>query len=118
MTIEEFKLERMEFNEQKEKLTNELKKLVKDRSIPLEDRWNEFICSEFGEKNYCLLDLECYNLDDFYANCERYAIYDVEDVIDYIIDNEEELSDEELNILLTEVKEEILDKFIYLFIYN
>ena len=118
MTIEEFKLERIEFNEQKIKLTAELKRLVKDESIPLEDRWDEFINSELGEEDRFLLSLDCYDLDSFYADCERYATYDVEDIIDYIIDNEEELDNVEYNNLLTEIKEEILDQFICSFVYD
>ena len=118
MTIEEFKLERIEFKNQEIRLISELKKLVKDKSIPLEDRWNEFIESGLGEEDRFLLSLDCYDLDNFYADCERYATYDVEDIIDHIIDCEEELDNVEYNNLLTEIKEEILDQFICSFVYD
>ena len=122
MNIDKFDSELSEFMEQKIRLTVALKEIVKDKSYSLDDRWELFICSELGYHQDDCLDLECFDLDSFYAKIgyDRYHTYTVDDLLSDIAcyGINLKISDREKEEQLNEIKEELLDKFIYSFNYD
>lgn len=79
--IEEFLLKR-------EELQNELCEYVKDKTIPLESRWDLFMSSDLGEEQSCILRLKSYNLDKFYDKewFDRGQTIDMDYLSDFIYD--------------------------------
>lgn len=106
----------------KKSLEQDVKLIVQDTDLPLEERWNLFVQSGFGDHNYCYLHLNSYNLDDFYNYCERYETYSTISLIDWIYEDiASKLNDEtpeEIDLILNPIKEEILSLFIRTFKYN
>lgn len=95
-------------------LTIEIKNYVQDTTQPLDERWNIFITSNLGEDESWYLDLQSYDLENFYSdwNISRHRCVDVSDIIDY-------LTDLEVNSeIINNVKEEILKLFIKSFTYD
>jgi hypothetical protein len=104
----------------KKSLEQDVKLIVQDTDFPLEERWNLFVKSGFGEHDYCYLHLNSYNLDDFYSYCERYETYSTISLIDWIYEDiASKLNDEtpeEIDSILNPIKEEILSLFIRTFL--
>lgn len=91
---------------EKEILLNELKEWVKDKSIPLEERWNAFITvGELIKPDGYYWDFKSLNEDDFHADQDKYKIFNVNRVIEYF----EDATEEEIN----NFKEEALGVFKY-----
>jgi len=104
------------FNEEKKSLKKEVKGYVKDKKIPLEERWNVFILSELGDHSSYYeepkgINWNKYTLyDDFHT--DKYAVLKVDDMLETAIENDiiKQGSKEEIDF-----KEYFLSKFIYSF---
>ena len=126
------------FLELKSKITEELKEFVKDKSIPLEDRWSLFIESGLSSHKNCIQDFKTFNIEDYHCNSDRYETIEVTSIIEYlnygIIDlselselyekyietypeDEEVENQEQIDIFMKQIidsfKEECLDRFLY-----
>ena len=106
----------------KKSLEQDVKLIVQDTDFPLEERWNLFVESGFGNHDCCLLHLKSYDLDEFYSYRERYEIYSTISLIDWIYEDvASKLNDEtpeEIDLILNPIKEEILSLFIRTFQYD
>jgi hypothetical protein len=94
----------------KKDLTSELKKWVKDKSIPLEERWDVFVDSELWENDCYIIHSDVLDLDRCYSNMDRHETINVEWILEYFSDEPKEKLDK--------FKEEILENFIYSFTYD
>ena len=92
------------FNKEKLRLTQKVKECCQNKEYPLELRWKLFIKSDLGEHSGWCIDLESINLDDFYAEKDKYQEFTVDDLIFWIEEHEYENIDE--------IKEEILQLFV------
>lgn len=102
-------LEKIEqLNKLKQNLTSELRKWVKDKSIPLNERWVVFFKSDLGEHVSSIEDFVNLNSDDVYDTYqpERYITIYLSDIRDYGIKSLE--SDEDYDAF----REDVLNKFI------
>lgn len=95
----------------KEELKKELKEYVKDKKIPLEERWELFVKSKLGNHSRYYYEFEGidwnrYTLyDDFYT--DKYA----QITVDAMLETARELEDfDEIAF-----KKDVLNKFIYSF---
>lgn len=95
-----------EFLKQKQQLTPELKEWVKDKSIPLEERWEVFFKSELGENSTYYEEFEHFFNEVYCNRLNKYQTLKLKDVEEY--DWFPELSHEEL----IEFKEDVLSRFI------
>lgn len=106
-----------------EEIIKELKKYVKDKTIPLETRWDLFVSSDLGDEDGYILRLESYDLDGYYDRswCARYTTVEPEHIFEYLYDYEledyeEELDYElakvELEVTISNIKEELLSLFV------
>ena len=100
------------FLSEKEKLTEKLKIYVKDKNIPLEIRWELFVESELGKTDDWVLHLTSVDLDSFYGDSylNRGQIVNADMILDWVVEEHPEKEDE--------VMEELLDQFIYSFIFD
>lgn len=89
----------------------ELKEYVKDKSIPLDERWELFIMCELGNNEPYIEHFNSFNDDELFAELElsRNEVVTSESIIDLLDTN---IYGEYLYTTLDDVKEEILDKFI------
>lgn len=110
-----------EFLKTKEQLTEELKIWVKDKSIPLEERWEVFIKSELGEQSdfyedFVHIESDEYNPDGHF-HIDRHELITVQEILERAQEanyySKEIMLDTEEKII--EFKEEVLSKFIYSF---
>ncbi len=90
-----------------ENLKKEFKKWCKDKSIPLDERWNLFIKSKLGDHSSSYEDFDCKLGRDYTDDLEdKYLNHDVEDVLEYTdLSNYEEKE-------IIEYKENVLKSFI------
>lgn len=107
----------------KKSLEQDVKLIVQDKKYSLEERWNLFVESGFGEYYPFSLYLKSYDLDEIYDCFEKYETINTVDLIDLIYEDVEENSDGETNqeyfdSILNPIKEEILSLFIRTFKYN
>lgn len=102
-----------EFLDLQNDLRIELKEYVKDKSISLDERWELFITCELGDREPYCESFESFDYDNFYATYE-YEEITSEDII-YRLSKD---SEQYLYTTLDDVKEEILDKFLYSFKFD
>lgn len=96
-----------DFLVEKKRLTEKLKVWVKDKSIPLETRWDTFVDSGLGRQDGYYYNFKSLDEDDFHSGRNKYQMLDVTDVIRHF-DNPE-TTEEEINAF----KEEALNDFIF-----
>lgn len=79
----------------KETLKNELKIYCKDKSIPLDDRWECFIKSDLGNINR--FSSKCKVLRDMKLEdpmlFEKYSTNNYEDIIDNLVTDEDQINE-------------------------
>lgn len=105
-----------QFLKEKEILTEELKEWVKDKSIPLEERWEVFVKSELGERISYYEQFEGVESDGYYDNyyIEKYQtvttgqLFEIASKPTYT-NKEPELNTQEQK---DSFREDVLDKFI------
>lgn len=92
----------------KEKLTLELKEWVKDKSIPLDERWEVFFASDLGKHSSWIEDFVNLDSDDVasHRDMDRSETVDLQDIRAYGISSIE--SDEDYDAF----REDVLTKFI------
>lgn len=97
----------------------ELREWVKDKSIPLEERWSTFIKSKLGEHRTSYEEFEWIDSDNYYDDyhIERHETVYIDKLYEQGITpryrtNQAELNTEEKQ---QEFKEDVLNKFIYSF---
>ena len=90
-----------QFLEEKNDLTEGLKVWVKDKSVPLEERWDVFLDSELGEISTYYEDYDGVDTDDLLADHDKYQVIRVEHILERIEDDEDAIR----------FKEDVLDKF-------
>lgn len=105
-----------EFLDLQNDLRIELKEYVKDKSISLDERWELFITCELGDREPYCESFESFDYDNFYATYEFSRDEEItsEDII-YRLSKD---SEQYLYTTLDDVKEEILDKFLYSFKFD
>lgn len=105
-----------EFLDLQNDLRIELKEYVKDKSISLDERWELFITCELGDREPYCESFESFDYDNFYATYEFSRDEEItsEDII-YRLNKD---SEQYLYTTLDDVKEEILDKFLYSFKFD
>ena len=105
------------FKEIRSALSDSVKAIVQNREIPLDDRWDLFIDSDFGEESGCIVDLESIDLENYYGDSwiNRYQTLDFGIIIEHLTDDAEDAEDLKA---IQNAKEEILQKFIKSFIYD
>lgn len=96
-----------DFLNQKDNLENSIRNYVKDKSFPLKNRWEVFVCSRFGDQSCFAIDFGILNVRYWIENChkERYSFIDI---VDYIGFSEQDFKEEDL----VEIKEKILESFV------
>ena len=90
---------------QKQELTVELREWVKDKSIPLDERWDVFFASGLGSHIGSIEEFVNLNSDDYCDNMQRHEIVHLGDVSDWVGSL---TSDEAYD----EFREDVLSKFI------
>ena len=103
------------FNKQKEELTQKVKSFCQNKEYSLDERWNLFIDSDFGEhskyyEKFKGIDSDLY-YDDFYI--EKYENVKVNYLLDRGIEIKVLNSDDKINTF----KEDVLSQFIKSFEY-
>lgn len=116
------KRELEEFNIIKEGIKNRLKIWVKDKNIPLEERWKTFIDSDLGDHKPFIerfegMDDENYT-DKYYI--KRYQTVDVEALYEWGTEDNYDDEEPELNTVEKQnaFKEDVLNKFIKSFEFD
>lgn len=105
------------FLQNKDELTEKLKIWVKDKSIPLDERWDLFIKSDLGEHSRYVERFNCKLGDHFVENLEnKYETNNVSEILDFANYDPEDDSYSEEDII--EFKENVLDKFIKSFEFD
>lgn len=94
-----------------ESLEIKVKELIKDKTIPLEDRFHIFIISDCGEEKPWIENFDSINEDDYYWYENRYRTVEISEFIDCVEDRE---NDETID----KFKQEVLDKFIKSFVID
>ena len=126
----------LDYLNNKKEVTELLKEYVKNKRIPLEERWILFLSSKLGVTNDYYVVFNTLN-EDFYndTGINRYENITVEWLLDLLIDHSIEESEitrffinkldskkltkeTYLNASLDLFKEEVLEKFIYSFNYD
>lgn len=107
------------FNKAKENIKSDLKKVVVDKSYPLNERWDLFIESNLGEHTNYYVEFEGFEginsdryYDDFYI--EKYETVQVKYLLKRGIEKQILDSDYKINMF----KEDVLTEFIKSFEYN
>ena len=112
----------LRFKLEKEKLTQEVKAVCQDTSIPLDERWEIFKQSELGDIQSWVMTFAA--LDDMYESGEcdyydafgkdRYAYVDMIEVVEEHIEgwDQYEESTPPTQEQIDALKEEILEKFV------
>lgn len=94
-------------------LTQKVKKFVRDKNIPLDDRWDIFVFSQLGESDNYIVRLNSYDMDDYLEYKQRHETIDLTDFVEEYLYERLDDDDEEINSeIVNAVKEEILDLFI------
>ncbi len=101
----------VKFLVEKDKLTQELKEWVKDKSISLDERWEVFIESDLGTHKCSYEDFAHFNSDMYCDDTRRGATIYLSDVEDTYFENN---TLEEIN----EFKEDVLNSFIKSFEFD
>lgn len=108
----------LEFVKLRDQLTRELKEWVKNKSIPLETRWETFLISELGDHRNWIIDINpVVSKHADYMN--RYMTLELERVVESLEDElcyKEEVDLENLSIesriQISSLKEDILEAFV------
>ena len=106
-----------------DKLKESFKEFCQNKSIDIEDRWEVFeqIGAFFGVDEWSIVDFkslpEEFIMYDGDMHTERYQTVNTVNIIQYIEECSEDNS-EFSGINIDEVKEEILDKFLWSFVYD
>lgn len=105
-----------EFLDVKKQLAEQLKVWVKDKSIPLDQRWELFVKSELGEKSNWIerfegIDSDLY-YDEFYIH--KYQTTTVDYLYECACENDILVTDEDKEAF----KEDVLDQFIFSFKFD
>lgn len=93
----------------RQELIKELKDWVKDKSIPLEERWDVFIKSKLYDKSVWSHDWGYRDLIDDYKEetfAERYEIIAAKDIVDLFLEDGKYLD------IIDDFKEAVLKSFI------
>ncbi len=101
-----------ELEKLKLKLTADLKEWVKDKSIPLDERWEVFFASGLGDHETCYEDFVNLNSDDYCDRVSRHEVIYLSDIRDWGIDSLE--SDEDYDAF----REDVLERFIKSFEFD
>ena len=98
------------FNKQKEELTKKVKSFCQNKEYPLDDRWNLFINSNFGEHKSWHAKFEGINSDRYYNDfyIEKYETVQVNYLLERGIEVQILDSDDKINAF----KENVLKQFI------
>lgn len=119
-----------QYKKNKKKVIKSLKKVLKDTTIALDDRWTLFITSGLGYHVGYIERFDSINLDLYFDNFYRYETISIENIIEWFIESvledvEEEYphkSEKEILDIINEdlipFKEEVLKKFIISFAYD
>ena len=106
-----------QFNKQKQELTEELRIYVKDKVIPLEDRWEAFKLSKLGNTDSWVMTFESLNVlysgevswyDDFYI--DKYQTVNMVDLVENLY--ESNFTEKQIDA----VKGEVLNTFTLSFV--
>ena len=100
----------LQFNHQKEELTKKVEEYCQNKEYPLDKRWDLFIESDLGKHESWCIDLNSVDLDNFYAEKDRYQFFNVDDLIFWF--------DDHAYTNIDEIKEELLQMFIKSFEYD
>lgn len=117
MNIKEIRDKIDNLEQQKDKLEDEVKKIVKDKTIPLLERWNLFCFAKMGNYDSDYLEYRTlYKIfDDFdwhdHLYVDRYQTIKTTDIIS-------RLDPDVPKELVEELMEEILDKFVWSFTHD
>lgn len=105
-----------EFLDLQNNLRVELKEYVKDKSISLDERWELFITCGIGNEEPYYEDFKSFNHEEFFSDLElnRNEVITSEWIVNLL----STIYGEYLYTTLDDVKEEILDKFLYSFKYD
>lgn len=108
-----------EFNKQKDTLYAEVKEYVQNTDLPLDDRWDVFVWSGFGDcsdwvvNGFKPLDdhfgREVCWYDDFHI--DKYQTLEMKDLVEFMEEREGSYPE-----LIDALKEEILAKFLFSFV--
>lgn len=117
-----------DLNQRKSDLENQVKSVCQDKTLPLDERWELFVVSDFGiHKNWCE-DFE--EIDNSAYN--RYAFINLVDRVEFELEDcgfydlKECLKDPEFNVeqyevelvKLNKLREEILQKWIKSYVFD
>ena len=104
------------FNIQKEELTQKVKSFCQNKEYPLNERWNLFIDSNFGEYKYWYAEFEGINSNRYYDdfNIEKYETVQVKYLLERGIEKQILDSNDKINAF----KEDVLKQFIKSFKFD
>lgn len=112
-----------DFLKEVDKLKESFKEFCQNKSIDIEDRWEVFeqIGAFFGEDEWFVvhfksLPKEFIMYDGNYMHADRYQTINTTSIVEHI--EEYEGDSKYSNININDVKEEILDKFLWSFVYD
>jgi hypothetical protein len=92
--------------------TKHMMKYVMDKSIPLSERWYEFVRSGLGEDDYYYFDSHFVDVSVYYNDADKYSVSSVEDLVTRLANQGID------ETIIDNVKEEMLNAFKKSYTYN
>ena len=120
----------LKYLEAKKEIDSELEGWVKDKSTPLNERWDVFILMKSGSRSGWMEDFKTLNdlagevswYDDFHL--EKHETMDMERLVEHVAENIDETGEYALfdgkvtEKVVEDLQEEILEKFIWSFKFD